>query len=336
MTITRKILFYSSVRDKQTFYTHFYKMDIEMLEELGFDVELCNTSTPFFRKKYDAAFLYFYRKSLLPCILARLFGKKAYFTGGIDDLNKDTTSLRRYVIQYIFFFWCYIFSTKCIVISYADLQNIYKVIGRDFLNKIVVIPSCLYRDTQKYYCEREKENIFTTICFFEHDSNFYRKGIDRTLILFSGLQKYPEFAESKLYVIGKHGKNNYLLEKYISNLDLDNVVITDRISDEEKYDILSRSKYYFQLSRYEGFGLAALEALYFRNIIIHSNKGGLSDFMKDFGIIYDEKTDNTDSIYNKIKMLDERHIDEAPQWVLSHFSYNTRKTGLARVLQGEV
>jgi glycosyltransferase involved in cell wall biosynthesis len=312
-------------------------MDIEILEDLGFEIELCNSTKPFLTKKYDMAFLYFYRKSLLPCLLARLFGKKVFFTGGVDDLNKDTTSLQRYLIQYFFFFWCYVFSTKCIVISNGDLQNIYKVIGRDFLNKLVIVPSCLYKYTENYFVERTKENIFTTICFFEYDSNFFRKGIDKALMVFASLQKYSEFVDHKLYVIGKYGKTNHLLQKYISDLKLYNVIVTDSISDKEKYGILSRSKYYFQLSMYEGFGLAALEALYFKNIVIHSNKGGLSDFMKDFGIIYDEKNDTVSSLYEKIKNMDEKYLKHAPEWVLSHFSYKVRKTEISKILlQGRI
>jgi glycosyltransferase involved in cell wall biosynthesis len=331
----QKILFYSSVKNRETFYTHFYKMDIEILEDLGFEVELCNSAKPFLSKKYDIAFLYFYRKSLLPCLLARLFRKNVFFTGGIDDLNKETTSLQRYLIQYLFFLGCYIFSTKCIVISNGDLQNIYKVIGKDFLNKLVIVPSCLYKDTEDYFVERIKEDIFTTICFFEHDANFFRKGIDKALTVFAVLQKYPEFADYKLYIIGKHGKNNHLLQKYISDLKLRNVIVTDSISDKEKYDILSRSKYYFQLSMYEGFGLAALEALYFKNIVIHSNKGGLSDFMKDFGIIYDEKNDTVNSLYEKIKDRDEKYLKQhVSEWVLSRFSYKVRKTEISKVIFG--
>lgn len=49
------------------------------------------------------------------------------------------------------------------------------------------------------------------------------------------------------------------------------------VSEEEKIAFLKRSKYYFQLSLYEGFGLAALEALCASNILIHSGKGGLAN-----------------------------------------------------------
>ena len=49
------------------------------------------------------------------------------------------------------------------------------------------------------------------------------------------------------------------------------------VSEEDKINLLKRSKYYFQLSLYEGFGLAALEALCADNILIHSGKGGLAN-----------------------------------------------------------
>jgi hypothetical protein len=332
--IEKKILFYSSVKNKKTFYSHFYKMDIDILEDLGYLVEPCNFAKPFLKNDYDYAFLYFYRKSLLPCIIARLLGKKVYFTGGIDDLNKKTTSFRRYIIQYIFFFWCYVFSTKCIIVSNADIKNIYKVIKNDFLKKLVVIPNCLYRNTENYFFESLKENIFTTICFFEHDLNFFRKGIDRALILVSKLITFQEFSDSKFYIIGKYGENNSLLRKYVSDLSLTNVIITDEISTEDKYAILAKSKYYIQLSQYEGFGIAALEALFFKNIVIHSNKGGLSDFLKDFGVIYDGH-DDIGSLVSSLNLVDKKQLDKAHNWVREHFSYDIRKWGIANLLKNQ-
>lgn len=39
------------------------------------------------------------------------------------------------------------------------------------------------------------------------------------------------------------------------------VELKGEVSEEDKINLLKQSKYYFQLSLYEGFGLAALEAL---------------------------------------------------------------------------
>lgn len=60
-----------------------------------------------------------------------------------------------------------------------------------------------------------------------------------------------------------------IINKYGLN---DSIELIGEVSEEEKIAFLKRSKYYFQLSLYEGFGLAALEALCASNILIHSER----------------------------------------------------------------
>lgn len=70
----------------------------------------------------------------------------------------------------------------------------------------------------------------------------------------------------------------------------DSVIITGGYR-RTKISILKSSQYYFQLSQYEGFGLAALEALCAGNIIIHSGKGGLSNPIYQSQILFDINND---------------------------------------------
>lgn len=71
----------------------FYQIDISILKDLGYDVLLSNRifdSLLFW--KYDILFSYFYRYSFFAALLAKCFGKKTYFTGGIDSLDSDYAS----------------------------------------------------------------------------------------------------------------------------------------------------------------------------------------------------------------------------------------------------
>jgi glycosyltransferase involved in cell wall biosynthesis len=215
------------------------------------------------------------------------------------------------------------------------MANIYKVIRTDFLNKLNYCPMCLGKDIEKYGKEVKKENIFSTICWFGGDgTNLFRKGVDKALILFSELIRHFEYSNYIFYIIGKNGKTNSFLNDIVDHLHLqDNVVITDEVTEEEKYIVLSKSKYYFQLSEYEGFGLAALEALYFKNIVIHSNKGGLRDFMRDFGIVYDESCKEIELLIEKINDFNFSNIDEAETCINTFFSYNTRKNNIAKIIK---
>ena len=87
----KHILFYSSVKTKKQFsYQEYYRTDIRILRDLGFTVHLSNRGMDFlYFWKYDIAFIYFYRYGVIPSFFARIFGKKIYFTGGIDFLDQS-------------------------------------------------------------------------------------------------------------------------------------------------------------------------------------------------------------------------------------------------------
>lgn len=137
-----------------------------------------------------------------------------------------------------------------------------------------------------------KENFFTTIVWMGNVNNVKRKGVDIALYVFSILKQNTLFSDYKFIIIGKVGEGTSYLRSLIVKYNLTNdVIITDEISETSKIDYLKRSKYYFQLSFYEGFGLAALEALVAKNIVIHSAKGGLSNPVFASGIHFNIEHD---------------------------------------------
>ena len=124
-----KILFYSSVKYKELFeIQRFYHIDIELLRNLGYEVYLSNQISDFLCFwRYNLSFIYFYKYGLFPAIISRLFGKRVYFTGGIDDLELGVSGYKKYKIQKFFFKLCYFFSTKCILVSKTDENNVMKI-----------------------------------------------------------------------------------------------------------------------------------------------------------------------------------------------------------------
>ena len=82
--MSKRILFYSNVKTKKQFSVQgFYRTDIDILKKLGFKVKLSKHWYDFLLfNKYDLAFLYFYRYSLIPAMISKIFRKKVFFTGG--------------------------------------------------------------------------------------------------------------------------------------------------------------------------------------------------------------------------------------------------------------
>jgi len=312
----KTILFYSSVKDLSLFKTQkFYQIDIKILQELGFDIILSNKIHDALKFwKYDFVFGYFFRYSFFVALIARLLGKKSYLTGGIDALDKNYVGEKTYNIQKLFFKLCYWVSTKCIIVSSEDLKHVEEIIGKNR-------PSITYSehtiDTASFVGgphTDDKSNGFVTIGWQGTEDNVKRKGIDKAIILFSYLKKHPEFVDSKLYILGRNGNGTLMLERLIKQLRLDkDVIIVGEVSEEVKIDFLKSNKYYFQLSQYEGFGIAALEGLVAGDIIIHSGKGGLKNAIYNEHVLV-----NIDSFiekefektYHKLLSIDYKKIYE--------------------------
>lgn len=320
-----KVIFYSNVTDKKIFQTSsFYKIDISILRDLGYEVLLSNKIKDLLFCDYDFSFLYFYKYSVFAAFFAKLRGKKVFFTGGIDDLNKETTSLFKYIRQCLLYILCYILCDKIAVVSSTDLHNMnYVLKKKSCAKKLTFIPHCLDKNLKKVDIIYEKEKIFLSICWMENSSNLYRKGIDKSITLFKELSQYQEFSDYIFYIIGRGSIESKELHQLISETGLENKIIAlGEVSDADKYDYLKRSKYYFQLSEYEGFGLAALEALYFQNIVIHSNSGGLRDFVLDGGVVV---SDADGSVVQNIIKSSELNISDISNRIQNNYLFDNRK-----------
>ena len=333
-SMKKKVLFYSSVRDKKLFeITGFYSTDINILKELGYHVILSNSViNSFFFWKYDYVFIYFYKKGLLPAFIGQLFLKKVMFTGGIDGIDENfNKSAINLFIRKVFFILCNIFSDANIIVSSSDLDNINKLNYR--ARNLHLIHHAI--DFERYqYCGQTKENLMTTIVWMESKGNVIRKGVDRLLHVFKELKnnKY------KLIIIGTIGEGTEYLKQIGERLGiLEDIVFTGRIGEDEKISYLMRSKYYFQLSSYEGFGVASIEALAAGNIVIHSNKGGLKDAIGEHGIIIDN-LEHYENIAKTVHEIDKEYskyealIRKGIEHVKKNFSYGVRKDGFQKVI----
>lgn len=330
----KKVLFYSSVKDKELFsIQRFYATDIFILEQLGYEVILSNTISDAWKFwKYDFIFAYFYRYAFFPAIIAKMFGKNTYFTGGIDALDKNLVSEWDYSIQKWFFKLCYRVSKSCIIVSKTDDANVRQLVKG---NKLSYSEHTI--ETEPLRCElSQKENIFVTIGWQANVGNVQRKGIDTSIRLFAKLHQQPEYTDSKLYILGKTGEGTKYLKGIVKELGIeDNVWFTGSVSEEKKIEYLKRSKHYFQMSIFEGFGVAALEALCAKNIVIHSGKGGLSNPIYNDGVfvsIDQSFADMADDLKNKLLSFDDTCLERACSNVCQQYDNMRRKDDFAKII----
>ena len=326
----KKILFYSSVKNIESFKTQqFYCIDINLLRKCGNEVIVTNKIKPFLLSKYDASFIYFYRRGLIPALISFLRFKPVYFTGGIDALEKSYASIKDYCIQKVLFHFCYWLSTKCIIVSDADMENVKCIYNNKIPYKIALSYHTI--DVESFSCKYscKEHGLFTTIVWMESKANVIRKGVDKALVVFKYLAEQQEYKNSKFVIIGKLGEgSDYLKECAIKLNIIDKIIFTGPVSEKDKVIWLKKSCYYFQLSLYEGFGLASLEALASKNIVIHTGKGGLKYSIKDFGVLI-EGDELSQEILNQIYMslvsFDVQNLDIAALHVKDNFSNKKRQ-----------
>jgi glycosyltransferase involved in cell wall biosynthesis len=281
---SKNILFYSPVKNLNLFGTQrFYRNDIDLLQSLGYEVILSNRVTDaFLIRRYDIAFIYFWTWGAFVGLIARSLGKKVIFTGGADDLEPElNTSKKKMKIRRIFFRICYFVSSQCLIVSKKDLSNMKIVLGSK-ITKLKYSPHQL--KFEKYFLpEMKKSGDIITIAWMETIGNVKRKGLDRLLYF---LKNYIQFAPNCCaYIVGTKGAGSDYLLRLVNELELaHHVKFMGNITENEKIALLNSNMFYWQVSEYEGFGLAALEALAARCIVIHSNRGGLADAIGNYGL----------------------------------------------------
>lgn len=338
----KRVLFYSSVKDYSLFkLTGFYVEDVKVLEEAGYSVICTNKYFPYFKFwKYDVAFLYFYKKSLIPAILGRLFLRKVIFTGGIDDLsNEIELNEKQRSIFKLFFKINYFLSHCCNIVSKEDFINVMKLLDKFpklSASKLSYCPHSINVVDYNFENSFVKEKIITTICWMTTISNVKRKGVDKVIHLFKRIK--ADHTEYKLYLIGSLGEGSDYLNGIIKEEGLeDSVIFTGPLDENSKINLLSRSKYYMQLSTYEGFGLAVIEAMMLKNYIFHTGIGGLKDTIADCGYLIKDFNEFSDAVilFNELEndqFKDSMQLEKNKQFVIDNFSRSSRAKHLKNII----
>ncbi|GHV43669.1 glycosyl transferase [Bacteroidia bacterium] len=267
-----------------------------------------------------------------------MFCKKVYFTGGIDYLDKNFATDRQQWIQRIFFRLCNLLSNNSILVSTTDVENVKALYhGKLPRNCVLNFHSI---DVESFVFDgnfQEKKNNYCTIAWMANIDNVFRKGVDKALNIFAEIAKTEQ--DAMFYIAGMEGEGSEYVMKQIEALSLQKKIVYLRtISEDKKIKLLKESKYYFQLSKYEGFGIATIEALSAGCVVIHSGRGGLRDAVGKYGYKVDiEKPVNIEKLLMEIKEKanDIDSLKEGIQYVHEKFSMEQRKSFFKKILNGK-
>lgn len=332
-----RILFYSSVASKKQFVAQeYYRTDIRILRSLGFDVLLSRhwyDCLAFWR--YDVAFIYFYRFGLIPAMLARISGKGVVFSGGIDYLDRLSSSPKQYWVQSIFYNLCGLFASRNIIVSEADLANCERVRWLFPARRQLVSKHAISDRFLAPVGTDVKEKLLVTIAWMGRTENVVRKGVIEAIEFFRDLSARE--AGWRMLIIGPTGEGSAMVLRHVEETGMsDQVSLTGRVSEATKLTLLAQAQVYLQLSRYEGFGIAAIEALGRDCVVVHSGAGGLREGVGIHGILWDATAPTVAVQATQALLADGARLQAwrhaGRQHVAQHYSLAARAQGFRAAL----
>jgi len=288
--------------------------------------------------KYKIVFIWFADyHSLLPVFFSKLFGKKCIINIGGYDADEILIG-KPAGLKAKFRKFCVSYSVK----NASLLLPVSDVI-KGFLetavseNKCKTVYCCV--DTDKFPPPEnipEKDNLIVTVGGGgEYIKEAERKRLDFFISLGEKFNKqYPAY-NAEFYLIGHNDDTNTY--RYLSNLiKSDNIEI--KPLTKTVYELMNyykKASIYMQLSYYEAFGIAQVEAMLQGCIPVSNAGGAIPEVVGDAGFVL--KDYPVDEYLRVIKeILDKKHEglrQKAISRALTNFSLQSRKQKLLEIIE---
>ncbi len=324
-----------------------YKIDYDILNDLGYEVFLCQNFKDILLNINKAKIIYgwWWSRMAIFILFCKLLKKKLIITGaihmfdliGIDDFwrfNFIKKFLTKISLR---------FADANIFMSKDQYQSITNHI-RTFNPKLVY--SCSQNKIEQLNILKEKklnwiENNFNkkdgyakdlticTMCWQTKESQV-RKGLIILLQSYLVLKKL-NLTLPKLTIMGKEGNGLKSLKEFISKNNLNNhIKLEINISVERKNKVLSASNFYVQSSWYEGFGNAVLEAMEQGTPALVSRYSAQPEVVGKIGIINLEQTpESLADELNKLSRIKKNQyiemVEKGFKRIEDLFSYEKRR-----------
>lgn len=336
----KKVCFFSNMKGHKNWREmfekiEFYRADIQILEDLGFEVVLANEL-----KKIDWSadlfFCWWWGYSAIPVIGSRVLRKPCIVTGAFDyascrDELPGLCYLDRPKWQKLIINLVLRYATASLFVSKYEYEEVTKSLS---VKRAELVPHGV--DTSKYspkFTIQTESNYFFSLSWTS-TTNVIRKGVRQTIEAFAHIA--PELPEVRLKLAGKPGDHHEKLKELVHSLGLqDRVDFLGMISDEEKLHHYQRCLAYVQPTLYEGFGLAIAEAIACGSRVVTSDRGAVPEVAGKFGVCVPPKDVQAIAAAmlqcaNTAQSQSER--ENAYYWIKNNYSLERRRQRIQEVL----
>jgi glycosyltransferase involved in cell wall biosynthesis len=327
-----KICFYAPLKDREAFhYNQFYAQDVRILEALSDELVL---ATRWSEIPWDADlyFVWWWTWAFVPMVKAKLRGKPLLITGVLDLDNPMagtgffTRPLhQRWIIQ--------------LSLALAD-ANVF-VSDLEYRRAPAVLttrrPSCapLAVDADAHpFCSAPRLSFLLTISWL-HGDNPIRKGVD--LAIRAHAQLLVDHPDLELVVAGAHGDAVPPLRSLADSLGSGHRVrFPGRIDHEEKVRLLQTCAAYLQPSVFEGFGVAAAEAMACGAPVVASREGTLPEVLGEHAYFLEARTPSclAETVRHVLAHPDPTARLHAAEAIRCRFAPGIRHAKIASILAG--
>jgi len=250
----KTICCFARVRDKAFFDSHdFYRVDVQILRQLGHEVHLTNSVQELLRVKCDLYFAWWFGYGIFPALIGFIRRRPVVVSGVLHTLNcqglSGWPSIKRLVMKLTMKL-----ADCSIVCSRGEFERLDGFRPRRCEIVPLTIDSGVYGFSPK---ARQKFILMVTQLNIE---NVERKMVLPAIAAFA--QFHARHADFKLVICGVIDNAIETVRESVRQHGLKHsVTFTGRVSLDEKISLFQTAWAYLQPTSCEGFGLAIGEAL---------------------------------------------------------------------------
>ena len=276
-----KVIFYCHDTIENIESMEYYRQDIEAFKALGHDVLVCNRYRDI-PLSFDVMFIWWWSYALIPVLFARLLGRPSLITGTFnfrfDSKSHGADYFARPWFQRLVI-------SLAIRMADANLFNSERefvdVPAHFRLSKYYYFPCVV---APEYFAAKQADKPRSgLLCLsWSGKENLKRKGIWD--IIESARLLKARGVNFHITLAGRPGDGHADLVKRIRELGLEDCVESiGEVSAQKKLELYSNTLIYLQPSYYEGFGLAAAEAMAAGCCVITCDVGEVRNVVADCG-----------------------------------------------------
>lgn len=275
------IVFFAHDTPENLTQFEYYQQDIDALRTLGHRVVVC-TSYFDLPLVFDAMFIWWWTRALLPVLLCRILRRPCIVTGTFNFRFPEELHGRDYFKRPLWQRFLIRSAAKhCSMNLFVSEMEQAQCAGYFGLKRARYFPHCLHPDYLQGPSDSSQNTLLNVT--WSGRENLVRKGIPELLSAVRILK--DRGVDVRLDLAGLEGDGATDLRQTIRTLALEREVrYLGKVNRTEKISLLRDHAIYVQPSHFEGFGLATLEAMGCGACVLVCDVGAVREVVGECGI----------------------------------------------------